>query len=429
MATAKIILDTRLKTSDKTYRVKLRITDNRKSKYYPAQHKRDASSDNLIPDELDLNKKFSQKEFDRIINATRRTDKEKDYKTAFDSFEAKANACINKLKVFTFSAFEKLYVINRGAKDNLLIAYNEKIKQLKLNDQIGNAVNYQCAINSINKFKTGLKYADITPEFLKAYEKHMLDKGRSKTTVSMYLRTLRTMMNEAIADNLIDKSLYPFRHIRSEKKKYTPPAAKNVKKALTPENIGKLYYYDKAPLKAMQKAKDFWVFSYLCNGMNMKDILSLKWSNIDGDYIHYERAKTKDTKEEETTITVHLKDDAKAVIRKYGIKSLNPDSYVFPELNDNMNSQEKYDRVQSFTHHMNKNLAKICKDLGIPKISTYSARHSFATTLKKNNASVEIIREALGHSSTTTTKNYLASFDRETIKEATDTLIPQKQAN
>lgn len=440
MATAKIILDTRFGSPEVGYIVKLRVTDNRKSKYYPTAHKKNAADSRNIDFGLDLNRKFSEKEFDRIMNATRRTDIEKDYKAAFDSFLKKANDCINKLDVFTWDAFEAHYIQNRGAKDSLLVAYQGKIKSLKNEGKIGNAVNYNCAITSIEKFRVGVKFADITPEFLKAYDTEMrktkeavnkktgkVEKkpGASPTTISMYLRTLRTLFNEAISDGLIDRSLYPFRQGKSDKRRYSPPVARNIKKALSFEDIGKLFYYT-SDVKVMQQAKDFWVLSYLCNGMNMKDILNLRWKNIDGDYIRYERQKTSATKEVSEAITVHLKEEAKAIIKKYSVKSLSTGSLVFPVVSDNMDAETKFKKVQLFVHSVNDNMAKVCAELNIPKTTTYGARHSFATTLKKNNTSIELIREALGHSSTATTKNYLDSFDQETIKEATNILIPKQ---
>lgn len=445
MATAKIALHKRA-SKDKTYYIKLQVISDRDKRYYSTTHKKDAEDGNKIPDSLNLNRKFTEKEFNRIMNppkGARLEDSEKEYQKAYASFLSKANKCINSLNVFTWTAFENLYIKNRGAKDTIKAAYDAKIADLKTEGKIGNAVNYSCAITSIEKYKPDLKFTDITPEFLKEYDKYMRKpkevlnektgkmenkKGASPTTISIYLRTLRTLFNEAIADNLIERNLYPFRQGKKDRRKYSPPAARNIKKALSPEDIGKLYFFE-SPVSAMQQAKDFWVLSYLCNGMNLKDILNLRWKNIDGDFIRYERAKTQDTKEESETINVHLKDEAKAIIKKYSIKSLLSESLVFPVLNDNMDAETQYMKTQNFVHHVNKNLAKICKDLKIPKATTYSARHSFATTLKKNKASLELIREALGHSSLNTTKNYLASFGDETLKTETDILIPVRQAN
>lgn len=445
MARAGIYLDKRFKSVDGGYYVKLRVTANRVTQYYPTNHKKYAGEKAIIDEKLILDRTFSEKEFERIVHGTetvkkkfesetvkipkaiRRTDTEELYQKAFNSFVSKANDIIKNLKVFTFSGFEKQYLINRAANDSLTGIYNEKIKQLKLNDQFGTAETYQNAINSFDGYKAKLKLADVTPELLQSYEKAMIKKGKSKTTISMYTRTLRTVFNDCIADGMITQEHYPFRANKAQKKKYQPPAASNKKKALTFEQITQLYFY-KSPLRAVQKAVDFWKLSYLCNGMNFRDLLQLRWKDIDGEYLEFERAKTADTKEESQKITVHLKDDARAIIRKYSQPSINPDNYLFPILNRNMDAATAHRKTKDFICYTNKKLKQVAKELGLPHFATMSARHSFATTLKKNNASIELIKEALGHASTAKTENYLKSFDRETIKEATKSIIPVKTA-
>jgi site-specific recombinase XerD len=68
-------------------------------------------------------------------------------------------------------------------------------------------------------------------------------------------------------------------------------------------------------------------------------------------------------------------------------------------------------------------MKRIAKNLEINKeVTTYFARHSFATVLRNSGASMEFISEALGHSDMKTTKSYLAGFEQETIHKTTDAL-------
>src|SRR5690606_22027585 len=110
------------------------------------------------------------------------------------------------------------------------------------------------------------------------------------TTVSMYLRALRTIFNRAIEAKTIEKDLYPF-----GVKRYEIPSSSNVKKAFDSSQLGALF---KAVPKTpeQEKAKDFWFFSFVCNGMNIKDILHLKWKDIHDAQIVFIREKTKRTK-------------------------------------------------------------------------------------------------------------------------------------
>ena len=90
-----------------------------------------------------------------------------------------------------------------------------------------------------------------------------------------------------------------------------------------------------------------------------------------------------------------------------------------------MTPEEEYRAVQQTVQTINKNLTKICNALEIDKATTYTARHSFATVLKRSGASVEFISESLGHKSKQTTQNYLANFeDKEKAKWA-NLLLPE----
>ena len=65
------------------------------------------------------------------------------------------------------------------------------------------------------------------------------------------------------------------------------------------------------------------------------------------------------------------------------------------------------------TRAINKRMKEVGEQLGIGNISTYTARHSFATVLKRAGTNIAYISESLGHQDLRTTENYLASFERE----------------
>jgi integrase len=273
-------------------------------------------------------------------------------------------------------------------------------------------------MKSIEKFKPGLKYADFTPALLRKYENWMKEQGNSRTTTGIYLRSLRTIFNRAAS---IDKALYPF----GEKKgKYTIPTSRNIKKALTLQDIGKIFHY-KAPAGSTEEmAKDYWLFLYLCNGMNVKDFCMLKRSNIEGDIITFVREKTKRSKADQIPSVVSLKAEAKEVISKWGQLAINPEAFVFPHLQKGMSADQERQVVQQLTKTINKYMKRIASKLEISKpVTTYFARHSFATILKNSGASMEFISEALAHSSQQTTKSYLSGFEQEAIHKTTDALL------
>jgi integrase len=157
----------------------------------------------------------------------------------------------------------------------------------------------------------------------------------------------------------------------------------------------------------------------------------LKYKDIQGDLLIFNRSKTiRSRRSNPNPIRIALKDDTKRIILKWGQPKLSSETYIFPHLKGGITAKDIRNTVQLLTHLINEHMKKIATDLEICKpITTYYARHSFATILKNSGVSTEFIGEALGHSSLSTTKKYLAGFEQDAIKLATDVLISFKNEN
>jgi integrase/recombinase XerD len=250
----------------------------------------------------------------------------------------------------------------------------------------------------------------------------MLSNGNSVTTIGIYLRSLRTLFNNAIAEGMISKELYPF-----GKKKYEIPTGKNVKKALTLSDIELVYNYKSQPGSMTERAKDYWVFMYLCNGINVKDLCLLKYENIKGDILEFERAKTARTKRTVEPIRVVITEDVKAIIKKWGNWNKDSKNYIFPVLEKGLSPERERQLIQQLTQVINCHMKAIAKELEIStSITTYAARHSFATILQRSGVSTEFISEALGHGNIRTTQSYLAGFENTQKREAIKALTAFK---
>lgn len=390
-ATATVYLDPR-KNKDKLRSVKIRVYFNRDRRYYSTG----------------INVK-DRNELDHALNGKRRTQDEKTIDTTITHFKSKADKIIKTLPVFTFEAFEERYLDNRKITTDVYSAFDKYITELKEDGSLGTAELYECAKNSLHKFQPKLTFAGVNVKFLKSYEKWMLKKKLSNATIGIYLRNLRTIYNQ----QNIDKSVYPFGD-----KKYTIPTGRNLKKALTVAEIAKIYQYEAEPNTNEEMARDYWIFMYLCNGMNTKDLCLLKWENIQGDVLIYQRAKTK-----KSEIQVSLKAEALKIINKWGVRSLSKDSYVFPHLTPEMDAITQRKVYQQLTAVMNKYTKRIAKAVGINReVTTYYARHSFATVLQRSGSDVTMISKLLGHSSLAVTENYLAGFEKEQLQKETDVL-------
>lgn len=309
--------------------------------------------------------------------------------------------------------------IRLGRKNTKYIksAFEVKMESLEQEGRPGTANAYQCALTSIIEYSgEKLKFTDITQEWLKKYEKSMTDKGRSITTVGMYLRALRAIINEGKA--YMTSVPYPF-----GKGKYEIKTGSGRKMALTLFQIGEVLKY---PLTTdvEKRCRDLWFFSYLTNGINIGDLLRLKYKNISGGEIHYIRQKTKRTSKEVKTISATMLPKMEDIIKAWGSKRKQPDDYIFPFLKHGMTPRQEKEITQNVVRLINKKMSIISDALKYDNISTYTARHSYATVLKRSGVDIAFISESLGHNDLKTTENYLASFEQEARAKNAQKLIP-----
>jgi integrase len=407
--TLKIALDQRRKKETGLYPVKLQMTFLRETKRYSIG--------------LDL----TQDQFEYVLNPTK-------YKNRFDvatrrkltesqfiinAMFTKASEIIKSID-FSFQAFENKFYQKKLANTDVYQFYGQIIERLREKNRLGTADAYQCSLVSLKQFRPDLKFKDITASFLESFERWMLGRGRSVSTVGIYLRPLRAVMNEAIADGIISRETnYPF-----GKRLYQIPASKNIKKALTLEEMSRFFHFETLQGSWQDKARDFFLFSYLGNGINMKDICLLKNRDIEGEYIRFTRAKTQHTnRSSNMQISIYISPEIQAIIDKWRNPDQRPDSYLFPILEEDMNAEKQMLKIKQFTKNVNSHIKKIAVIIQIDKqVTTYFARHSFATILKRSGASTEMISESLGHSNLKTTASYLDSFEDEKRKEIVSVL-------
>ncbi len=407
-----VYLDTRRAKTNDTYPVKIRVftSSPRIQKLYSTKFY------------------FTKKEFESIWETSKPRSEHKEVRHQLQSLEKMANDVANAINPFSFDQFEKKLYRNAGEGGNIFYQYDLIIKKLKENNQLGTASNYDLSLKSLKKFLSNFKgsdpqklfFSEINPAWLTKYESYMINtKKRSRTTVSIYLRALRTVFNTAISEKEIDPESYPF-----GKRKYQVPAVKSVKKSLTKGDLKKLMQAEaKTPEQA--KARDFWFFSYICNGMNIKDIALLRYEDIQENKIIFYRAKTINTaKADLRPIVVYLTEFAKQVIEKYGNTNKIPKEFIFPILNEIQSEEVKFKTIKNFTRFINQNVKKLAKSVNITsEISTYWARHSFATNAIRSGLSMEFVSEAFTHSSMKTTQGYFAGFEDINKNEVMESLI------
>ena len=401
--------DRRKKKNNGTYPVRIRVyeTSTKKVRLYTTN--------------FDLTEKdFSRIFFPQAGQKLRR--EEKEIQSDLLAIESEYKERAEGLDFFNFDAFQKLFKVKKGDLINVFWHYETVIQEKTEAKRFGTALTYTSSMRSLISFfkatrgkePSHLYFQEITPKLLESYETWMTEsEKKSFNTVGIYLRNLRAIFNKAINEKIVDEEMYPF-----GLRKYEIPAASKAKKAFNTDQLEKLF--QAIPKNEEQvKARDVWFFSFVCNGVNIKDIVYLKWKNIVGNQIEFIREKSRHTKKtRQKTIQVPLTDFSKGFIEKYGVKDKSESEYVLPVINEKMTDAEKDKRKNNFTRFVNQHLKKLALENGLTtKISTYWARHSFSTSAIRKNVTMEFVSEALGHSDLKTTQNYFAGFEDHTKRE------------
>ena len=154
--------------------------------------------------------------------------------------------------------------------------------------------------------------------------------------------------------------------------------------------------------------------------------MNLKFKKIQGDFIHYDRAKTSNTIQNPKPIIISLLPKAKEILKRWSNSDNDDKNYVFPLFHKSLDEKRKQQVKHQFIKTINKYMKLIGEEIGYDKpLTTYAARHSFATMLKRSRAPMELISESLRHKSLHTTEAYLDSFEDQTRRKFMETLIPK----
>lgn len=299
---------------------------------------------------------------------------------------------------------------------------DQHIEYLKSINRRGYAKTFEELKRSLLDYCKSLEifFSDIDHEWLKKYEAYLKGKNYAMNSIGIRFRTLRVLYNYAITCKVVKKDYYPFDDFKVSKM-----WEQTQKRAITKEDIKKIAALDLKTVTPyhspyLEIGRDLFMFSYLSAGINFTDMAKLTYGNIFNGRVSYHRQKTK------KLITFQLQPMAMEIVEKYRKKDARPNDYIFPILDRKVHRTETQirDRIHKSLGATNKALHKIGEKLGLPiDLTTYVARHSFATVLKRSGVSTSIISESLGHSSEKVTQIYLDSFENEQIDNAMQNLL------
>ena len=337
-----------------------------------------------------------------------------------------------------------------------LLAYCEELSTGYLKTgQAGNATVYRDLRNQLAKFvasaanapapPAGRGKADawadwlsrydvpldrVTVAFCHEWEQTLRTTGIKEITLSLRFRTLRAVLNQAIAAGLLKTTAYPFARTVAEKHKLQVGKfdVSTGKRAITRDELRTFEALEPATQR-QRLAKDVFLFSYYGGGINFVDLAQLRWRNLSGsvvetghpDRLHYVRQKTGGK------FSLRLLAPAAAIVAAYRpFTHASPDSYVFPVLDStkHVTPAQVKNRLHKVLGQVNNDLKELGQLAGIATpLTTYVARHTFATTLRMSGAGTAVISQAMGHKSEAVTAVYLDSFASELVDNAFEGLL------
>ena len=313
--------------------------------------------------------------------------------------------------------FSATTLVDKVSNPVRLVTVGELFKQylsrLEEEKRTGYRLSIQQTYNSPIKFNRHLDipFSEIDCNWLRRYETWLRKQGKSENTIGLRFRNIRTIFNLAIDMELVKQEDYPLKKFKVSKLHQ-----ETAKRALSKDEIlAVINYPTKGKDFYTRRAVALFTFSYFVGGINFVDMAYLTDKNITEGRLIYHRKKTS------KLINLPLQEKALIVLKGYKDSSK---GYLFPILsNDHKTEQQKLNRLHKVITKVNRALKAIGEELNIPiKLTTYCARHSYATVLKRAGVATSIISESLGHSSERVTQIYLDSFENNQIDKAMEFL-------
>ena len=279
--------------------------------------------------------------------------------------------------------------------------FTQQIQKLKNDNRRGTARNYSKTLKSLKAFmkNTDSTFNIVTEQFVESYNTFLIQRGVVRNTISFYMRIFRSVYNKAVTQKIIEQT-FPFKNV------YTG-VDRTRKRAVTETVISQLLSIDLKKSKALQFARDLFIFSFYARGMAFVDIVYLKKSNIQNGYITYVRHKTGQE------LTIRIETRLQNIINQYEKKD---SPYLFPILNTE-DENKAYSQYEIALNYYNRQLKRLSKLLE-PNINLSSY-----TTARNKNVPLSIISAGMGHSSEKTTLIYLTKIDNSIIDEVNKAII------
>ena len=307
-----------------------------------------------------------------------------------------------------YSVEKIVELANAPKSDDGFIAFAQRLTgQLKQIGKKRTADTYTTVLNSFKRFRKeqDLPLDDVDSALVMEYERWLKENGICKNTVSFYMRNLRAIYNRAVERELTVQR-YPFKHV------YTG-VDKTVKRAVPLKVIRRIRDLDLTLSPVLDYARDLFMLSFYTRGMAFVDMAYLKKKDLQNGVLVYRRQKTGQQ------LFIKWEKPMQEIVGKYDTSAT---PYLLPIIRDMDTDARK--QYKNAAHLVNDKLKKIGRQLGLAiPLTSYVARHAWASIAKSKNIPISTISEAMGHDSENTTRIYLASLDTSVVDKANSLIL------
>lgn len=312
----------------------------------------------------------------------------------------------NRHSVYTAKSITQEFA--RQIVENSLLNYmGNIIVRLRRQNRIGTANNYRAALNSFMRFTNNrdVPFDTLDHNMVEEYQAYLVQSGIALNSVSFYMRILRAVYNRAVSEDLTN-DCKPFRNVFTGKEK-------TLKRAITIKEIKKIKDLNLSAKPNLEFARDVFMFLFYCRGLSFIDAAFMKKKDLRNGILSYRRSKTNQL--------LHIKviEPIRMLIDRYSSRE---SPYLLDIItNYGADERKQYEAALRRVNNALKEIAKMVK-LQIP-LTTYVSRHAWATIAKSKNVPVNVISDALGHDSISTTQIYLATIDMSAIDKANELVL------
>lgn len=292
---------------------------------------------------------------------------------------------------------------------SVFMFFRQQIAKKEQMQCVGTKNNYTNAVNRFIEFRNqkDLTFSQMTADMMEMYQAWLWNRGVGQNTVSFYLRTLRTLHHKAVeAGQATSNDI--FAHVQTAN-------VRTAKRAISIKDIRNIEKLELQIGSSIDKARDLFLLSFYLRGMAFVDMAFLKKSDLKCGMVSYNRRKT------HQNLNIEWIKPMQAIIDKYA-EQTKDSPYMLPILTGKETSP--YTQYRKVEYNTNYNLKKIGKMIGLKiPLTTYVARHTWASIALHMNIPIATISEGMGHNSYKTTQIYLESIDVATINEANKRII------